>query len=217
MIRYIYASQLDAHAELAAEMFRDRAAQFRDRMGWDVTVDDLGWETDQYDAIDPLYVIAEDEDGHHAGSVRFLPTTGRTMLGEIFPHLMGGAPIRSPLIWECTRFCLSPKAAYGKDGAGVAQKLLLGGLQLGLEMGCTHSLGVFDRPMVRVYRRLGWSPEVLGSQDGISAGIWELSEGVADHFCGALGIDRAEAKGWLDASLSTLTPAATPVALPVRA
>ena len=200
MIRYLYASQLDDHADLAADMFRDRAAQFRDRMKWDVTVDELGWETDQYDALDPLYVIAEDENGHHAASMRFLPTTGRTMTGEIFPHLIGGAPIRSPLIWECTRFCLSPSAAASKAGAGYAQKLLLGGILLGLEMGTTHSLGVFDRPMVRVYRRLGWEPEVLGTQDGISAGLWTLSEEVADRFCLALGIAPAEARAWLDAA-----------------
>ena len=200
MIRYLYASQLDAHADLAADMFRDRAAQFRDRMKWDVTVDELGWETDQYDALDPLYVIAEDENGNHAASMRFLPTTGRTMTGEIFPHLIGGAPIRSPLIWECTRFCLSPTAAAGSQGAQVASKLLLGGMLLGLEMGTTHSLGVFDRPMVRVYRRLGWSPEILGTADGISAGLWTLSQDVADAFCEKLGIDAAEARGWLDAA-----------------
>lgn len=204
MIRYLYASQLDAHADLAADMFRDRAAQFRDRMKWDVTVDELGWETDQYDAIDPLYVIAEDENGHHAASMRFLPTTGRTMTGEIFPHLIGGAPIRSPLVWECTRFCLSPTAASGKDGANVASKLLLGGMQLGLEMGTTHSLGVFDRPMVRVYRRLGWSPEILGTADGISAGMWTLSQDVADAFRDKLGISVAEARSWLDTAFGAI-------------
>ena len=214
MIRYVYASQLDSHADLAADMFRDRAAQFRDRMKWDVTVDELGWETDQYDALDPLYVIAEDERGHHAASMRFLPTTGRTMTGEIFPHLIGGAPIRSPLIWECTRFCLSPDAATSAAGANVATKLLLGGILLGLEMGTTHSLGVFDRPMVRVYRRLGWSPEILGSADGISAGLWTLSHEVADAFCAKLGIAPSEARGWLDAAFGDLV---TADALPVTA
>ena len=200
MIRYLYGSQLDSHAALAADMFRDRAAQFRDRMGWDVTVDELGWETDQYDALDPLYVIAEDERGGHAASMRFLPTTGRTMTSEIFPHLIGGRAIRSPLIWECTRFCLAP----GNNAAGAAQKLLLGGIQLGLEMGLTHSLGVFDKPMVRVYRRLGWEPEVLGTDNGISAGLWTLDAGVVDHFCASLGIAPATVRGWVDAAFGDL-------------
>ena len=196
MIRYVPASRLGNFPDLAAAMFRDRASQFRDRMGWDVTVDDLGWETDQYDALDPIYVIAEDGSGGHAASMRFLPTVGRTMTSEIFPHLISGATVRSPSTWECTRFCLAPVGG-GSCAAGTAQKLLLGGLQLGLHMGLTHSLGVFDRPMIRVYRRLGWEPKLLGSRDGISAGLWTLSEAVADDLCRRLGIERAEARGWV--------------------
>ena len=199
MITYLYGSQLDTRADLAADMFRDRAAQFRDRMGWDVTVDDLGWETDQYDALDPLYVIAEDEDGGHAASMRFLPTTGRTMTDEIFPHLIGGGAIRSPFVWECTRFCLAPGA-----GAGAAQKLLLGGLAMGLEMGLTHSLGVFDKPMVRVYRRLGWEPEVMGTENGISAGIWTISQDVADMMTDRLGLNAAVVRRWTETGLDAI-------------
>ncbi|MGB3553673.1 MAG: acyl-homoserine-lactone synthase [Jannaschia sp.] len=193
MIRYLYGSELDRHSALAAAMFRDRAAQFRDRMGWEVTVDDLGWETDGYDALDPIYVIVEDGAGGHAASMRFLPTTGSTMLADVFPHLMGGAAIRSPRVWECTRFCLSP----GAD-AGVARRLLLGAVELGLSMGVSHSVGVFDTPMTRIYRRLGWSPEVLGSEGGISAGIWELDEDVHDHLCRTSGVDAATSRRWLE-------------------
>jgi acyl homoserine lactone synthase len=38
-------------------MFRDRAAQFHHRLGWDVRLDDMGLEFDQYDAHNPLYII----------------------------------------------------------------------------------------------------------------------------------------------------------------
>jgi acyl homoserine lactone synthase len=209
MIRYAYGSDLDRHPELAADMFRDRTAQFRDRMGWDVTVDDMGWETDQYDALDPIYVIVEDEIGGHAASMRFLPTTGATMLEDIFPHLLPDGPIRSPLIWECTRFCLSPNA-----GAGMARRLLLGAVELGRAMGVTHSLGVFDTPMTRIYRRLGWSPEVLGSQDGISAGIWTLTEEVHDHLCETSAVGARQSRRWLEDSFGELL---LPQALPVGA
>jgi acyl homoserine lactone synthase len=203
MIRYVPASNLDKYPSLAAAMFRDRARQFRDRMGWDVTVDDLGWETDQYDALDPIYVIAEDGSGGHAASMRFLPTMGRTMTSEIFPYLISEAAVRSPSTWECTRFCLAPVGGRS-CAAGTAQKLLLGGLQLGLSMGLTHSLGVFDRPMIRVYRRLGWEPELLGTRDDISAGLWTLSQAVADDLCRRLGIERAEAQGWVRNSAGVL-------------
>jgi N-acyl-L-homoserine lactone synthetase len=37
-----------------------------------------GQERDRYDDLNPLYVIWQEHDGRHAGSMRFLPTTGRT-------------------------------------------------------------------------------------------------------------------------------------------
>ncbi len=199
MIRYLYGTELTTHADLAADMFRDRTAQFRDRMGWDVQVDDLGWETDQYDALDPLYVIVQSECGHHEGSMRFLPTTGPTMLADIFPHLTGGGPIRSPMIWECTRFCLSPDA-----GPGVARRLLLAASELGLGMGLSNSLGVFDAPMVRVYRRLGWQPDVLGTENGISAGLWTFSTETHDALCAAARVDARQSRRWFDEAFGDL-------------
>ncbi|MGB3408890.1 MAG: acyl-homoserine-lactone synthase [Jannaschia sp.] len=200
MIHYLYASDLDLRPDLAAGMFRDRTAQFRDRMGWDVTVDPMGWETDAYDALDPLYVIADDGNGGHAGSMRFLPTTGPTMLVDVFPHLIARRMIRNPMTWECTRFCLSPDA-----GADVARRLLLAASELGLGFGLTHSVGVFDRPMLRVYRRLGWEPEVLGADDTISAGLWTFSHATHDRLCDASGLHARTARGWFETAFGDLS------------
>lgn len=205
MITFFHASQLESHAALADQMFRDRASQFRDRMGWDVTVDQLGWETDQYDRLDPIYVVVRDDHGRHAGSMRFLPTMGRTMLAEVFPHLAGPRPIRDPGVWECTRFCLSPGA-----GAGVAQMLLLASAEIGLAIGVRRSVGVFDTPMIRVYRRLGWSPEVLGRADGIAAGLWTFSTQVHDRLRADTGLPHAVLEEMFDEARGEL-------ALPVAA
>lgn len=199
MIEYLYASDLNRAPDLAAGMFRDRTAQFRDRMGWNVEVDDMGWETDQYDALDPLYVIARDEAGNHAGSMRFLPTTGPTMLTDVFPHLTGGGAIRSPNIWECTRFCLSPGA-----GPKVARLLLVAASELGLGMGLSQAVGVFDAPMMRVYRRLGWQPHLLGQRDGIAAGVWTFSPEVHDGLCESLDLSPETTRGWFEAAFDDL-------------
>ena len=110
MLRYLYADQLKMHDRLSTTMFQDRAAQFQKRLGWDVTVDEAGAERDQYDDLNPLYVIWEDAHGRHGGSMRFLPTTGRVMVNDVFPHLNNGVKLVSPLIWDCTRFCLAPEA-----------------------------------------------------------------------------------------------------------
>ena len=173
MIRYLTATALRRFPKLESTMYKDRAAQFVGRLGWDVTVDARGEERDQYDVLDPLYVIWENRDGSHGGSMRFLPTTGRTMLDEHFSELTQNVRIRSPYIWECTRFCLGKGA-----GANVAPALMLGGLEVGLGHGLSHAVGVFDARMIRVYGRLGWPPAVLGTtgegRDAISAGLWDF-------------------------------------------
>ena len=57
MLSYIYANDLARFPVLQSEMFRDRADQFKRRLNWDVSVDENGLETDEYDAMNPLYVI----------------------------------------------------------------------------------------------------------------------------------------------------------------
>lgn len=174
MLRYLYGHDLHRHTTLATSMFRDRADQFSTRLGWEVHVDANGEERDQYDALDPLYVIWEMPDGRHGGSMRFLPTTGPVMVNEIFGHLTGGAPIQSPLVWECTRFCLSRRA-----GSRVAAALMLGGGEIMRGFEITHFAGVFDRRMERVYRAIGSWPEILGTEgtgkDKISVGVWSFA------------------------------------------
>lgn len=157
MLRYVYADQLNQCPRLKDEMFTHRADQFRTRLGWDVSVDARGHERDEYDALNPLYVIWETAEGGHGGSTRFLPTTGPVMANDHFAHLVS-TPIRSPLIWECTPFCMAPG-----QGPNVAAALMLGGGELMNGFSIRHFVGVFDARMVRIHCRVGSSPEVLGS------------------------------------------------------
>ena len=165
MLRYIYGHDLENNTTLRDSMLRDRADQFKRRLNWDVTVDHNGHEVDQYDALDPLYVIWERPDGTHGGSMRFLPTTGPTMIADHFAGLTGNLRIESPLIWECTRFCLAPDA-----GREVAPALVLGAGEVMETFHLSHFIGVFDRRMRRIYNRLGVVPDVIGeSGEGAAA------------------------------------------------
>jgi len=197
MLRYIYANDLYLYPKLGASMFRDRADQFRARLGWEVGVDEKGEERDQYDALNPLYVIWEEPDGSHGGSMRFLPTTGRVMVNEVFGHLIGGGAITSPLIWECTRFCLSRGA-----GSRVAAALMLAGGEIMTGFGIRHFVGVFDARMQRIYRVIGSSPELLGSQgqgrDRISVGLWEFTEEAKRKVALRAGIPARVSRRWFD-------------------
>jgi N-acyl-L-homoserine lactone synthetase len=197
MLRYIYGDDLGRFPKLAQSMYRNRAAQFSERLGWDVVVDTNGLERDEYDKLNPLYVIWEKADGSHGGSMRFLPTTERTMINDHFRHLNDGVAVVSPLIWECTRFCLAPDA-----DAGTAAALMLGGAEVGVNFHLNHAVAVFDARMVRVYRCLGWPPNLAGSQgegrERISLGFWEFSADVRNRLAIQAGIPRALSAQWFD-------------------
>jgi len=204
MLRYLYSDQLDNFPKLRDTMFRDRADQFSNRLGWEVSVDENGFETDQYDALNPLYVIWEMPDGTHGGSMRFLPTTGRTMINEHFTHVMGGGAVVSPLVWECTRFCLAKGAP-----AHVAAALMLGGGEIMRGFGIVQFVGVFDARMVRIYRMIGSSPEVLGSvgegRDQISVGLWAFTPEAQRKVAAKAGITAEQTRRWFEAAFGRVT------------
>lgn len=205
MIRYLYADQLSQFPRLGRTMFEDRADQFRTRLGWDVTVNDAGQERDEYDDLNPLYVIWEKADGSHGGSMRFLPTTGRTMVNEHFLDLTHGVPFQSPLIWECTRFCLSRNT-----DPGTAAALMLAGGEIMQGFGVRHFVGVFDARMVRIYNRIGAAPEVLGTQgegrQSVSVGLWEFSEAAQKQVSRVAGVPLDASRAWFDAAFGDVVP-----------
>ncbi|NNE89502.1 MAG: autoinducer synthase [Silicimonas sp.] len=207
MLRYLYADQLTNFPRLAETMFKDRAEQFHTRLGWEVEVDDAGYECDSYDEMNPMYIIWEKPDGTHGGSLRLLPTTGDHMLADHFLNLTDGVRIESPLIWECTRFCLAPGAE-----ATVSSALMLGVLEVGLHSGLTHVAGVFDARMIRVYARVGWGPTILGSdgtgREAISAGLWPCEESYRARLLGRAGVSDELSRHWMSRSFGMQRAAA---------
>jgi acyl homoserine lactone synthase len=205
VIRFIYADDLHSYRIIADGMFRDRAQQFKVRLGWNVDVNEHGLERDEYDELNPLYIVCVDAAGRHAGSMRTLPTVGRTMADEHFRHLTDGVRIASPLIWECTRFCLAPGAT-----SQVAAGLMLAGLEMGLRFGLDQAIGVFDARMPRIYERLGHVPDIIGTsgkgRDSISVGVWSITEEARAELARRSGISPSTVAGWFDESFSAKVP-----------
>jgi N-acyl-L-homoserine lactone synthetase len=182
MIRVMTVADRLRCPELFEEMHRARAVVFRERLGWDVAVT-RGLEIDHYDRFeDPIYVIAYTESGQMTGSLRLLPTTGETMLRNEFADFFSDSiNISAPTAWECTRFCVHPRAETWQDnGRRVSSELLIGLCEFALQSGITHIVGLYDRRMPRVYRRIGWEPEPLAVSrpevGHLIVGIWDVSQ-----------------------------------------
>ena len=186
MIRMFQGRDRNQFPREADEMFRLRARQFRERLGWEVDVR-AGWEIDQYDDMNPLYLVSLDEtSGTVRGSLRFLPTTGSTMMKGCFDQYFRiPFDVESPLIWECSRFSIQPTIVHGRVSGSALRRttfeLMYGGCEVALMAGIEQVLGIFDPLMLRVYRRTGWGPEIIASTDQLGPqvvyfGIWDVSE-----------------------------------------
>jgi acyl homoserine lactone synthase len=167
------------------EMFRVRARVFRDRLRWDVQVAD-GRERDKYDDEGPVYVIyADDEARQVKGTLRLLPTTGPTLLADIFSDTLPiGVHLSAPTIWECSRFCVNDQVLRGdREAMLFASSILIAALgDLAIRAGIESILGNFDSTMLRIYRRIGCKVEVLGSTQRygrpVYLGLFPISEAI---------------------------------------
>ena len=149
--RYNYPEEIN-------QMHKLRKKVFHERMGWDVSVVN-SWEIDGYDALSPLYLIYIDQLGLVGGSLRLLPTTGFTMINDTFSCLLPDSKrIESPLIWESSRFSVDHEAdgAIGKKGISrVTAELGLAMNEIGMQVGLTHIVTVYDGLMHRILSSRG--------------------------------------------------------------
>jgi N-acyl-L-homoserine lactone synthetase len=103
-MRVVSGQQSSLPAGLYSQVAGYRHKVFVERLGWQLAgTNDR--ELDQFDRSDTVYVVAQDDDESIFGCARLLPTHRPYLLGEVFPHLMNGAPVPcDPHVWELSRF-----------------------------------------------------------------------------------------------------------------
>jgi len=131
-------------------------------LGWDVNIED-GKEIDEFDHLDPAYVIGLDDGGNVVAAVRALQTTGPHMLSDVFSAILDGEPpIRSATMWESTRFCVdTQRLNRGKDKNSVSYatcELMIGSLEYAKNAGIQDIITVIDPIMDRVLKRSNCAP-----------------------------------------------------------
>jgi len=198
MILLVNGSEKDRYSQLMNAMYRLRADVFHRRLGWDVRVID-GMEVDEFDKLNPLYLLSIDEmTGRLRGSLRLLPTTGRNMLRDVFNCLLPDREVvESATIWESSRFSMEVGGETPQPGhlvSRVTGELVAGICEVGLLAGLTEVVSVFDARMIRILRAAGSPPMLIGTPQRIGicmtyAGLFEVSETALDRMRRASGIE----------------------------
>jgi acyl homoserine lactone synthase len=169
MIIAIDALNRDRFEALLDEMFRLRARVFGDRLGWEIDVRN-GQERDEFDALDPAYLVGMDENGQVVSCTRLLQTTGPHMLTDVFSSILDGEPpLRSSRIWEASRFCVDTQRLKATSGPGgisrVTCEIIVGINDYGMMAGISDIMAVIDPVMDRVLKRSACAPyDYVGTQ-----------------------------------------------------
>lgn len=158
MLLCLSRAELDASPNLRDQMFEHRREEFHERLGWDLKIDSLGREIDEYDGMNPLYVILTDQAGNHLASVRLLPTTGGTMIRDIFSDIIDPKDYVSSRAWEVTRVFV---ARRDRNSVRNAAALFWGGCRMVMSVGVHSVVSITPKLMTRVFATCGWKGEIL--------------------------------------------------------
>lgn len=107
-----YANSKKLSPNLVQSMFNLREKVFKGRLGWDVTSID-GKEKDEFDELNPVYMLSSNNSHQLEGCWRLLPTTGSYMLKDVFPQLLRGEEVpEDEHIWELSRLAVAPQSEH---------------------------------------------------------------------------------------------------------
>lgn len=185
MYLLVQAHEYHKYRALLDQSFRLRKRVFADQLGWRIPVSGP-WERDRYDDLDPSYLLwCDDSFSQLYGCVRLMPTTGPTLLYDVFRDTFPDAHnLIAPGIWEGTRMCiddealrydlpdLSPRRAFSD--------MLLALCEVALDNGINKLVSNYEPYMRRIYSRAGLSFEELGRAEGfggasVCCGVFEVS------------------------------------------
>lgn len=198
MIVGVQAHEYYKYRDVLSEMFRTRKKVFSDALHWNVSVEgDI--ERDQHDDMGPVYLVwCNEERTRHYGSMRLMPTTGPTLLYDVFRSTFpDAAELAAPGIWEGTRMCLDEIALatdFPDIPPGRAFSLLLVALcEFALDHGIHTMISNYEPYARRLYTRAGAQVHELGRADGfgrhpVCCGAFEISTEVLGTMRATVGL-----------------------------
>lgn len=161
-----------------------RKRVFVDELGWDIPHNDFV-EMDQYDNPMTHYSLVV-RNGQLLGGARAMSTTAEwngagCMVNDIIegklptiPPSVIENPIRTPLVWECSRLVMAEDIGSVEDRAECLSLIVDGLADMARAQGATELISLTRLPLMRALRQLGWNCDRLGkpySQDGRSYAV----------------------------------------------
>ena len=196
MIDILTKAELLCSPSLYEAMHRIRFRVFSRRLNWDVSVES-GLECDEFDKLDPYYLLAMDDEGCLVGTWRMLPTTGPYMLRSVFSHLLENrAPPCSRRVWEGSRFAVDCRYV-GRRGLGALHKasaeIFCGVVEFCIANDISEVVTVYDSRIARLLPRLGVSHKWISGQHRIGntvamTGVFDASNNMLGSIRRATGI-----------------------------
>lgn len=166
-MRVVSGDKKQIPAELYVQVATYRHRVFVDHLGWSLQTDN-GLELDQFDRLDTVYVVAQNDEGQVFGCARLLPTTRPYLLGELFPQLLNGLPPPcSPDVWELSRFSAvdfigNATTAIGRFSSEVGIRLLQESLACAAARGARRVITVSPIGVERLLRAAGFTAHRAG-------------------------------------------------------
>ncbi|MGE3770530.1 MAG: acyl-homoserine-lactone synthase [Bdellovibrionales bacterium] len=151
---------------LLFSMHRLRARVFKDKMQWDVNVDGQGLEVDEFDLPQTVYVLALDDNRTVIGNWRMVPTSGPTMIRNLWPQFLGSIEMpSSDDVWEVSRFTVNSTKGDTSEGKQEAQQaiaeLFCAMTELCMRCGIKEIYTMYDNRIARMIQRLDCQPHTL--------------------------------------------------------
>ena len=156
-------SLMDTYQQVAS--YRHKV--FVENLGWDLHSPG-GFEKDQFDRPDTIYVAARDDEGEICGCARLLPTTRPYLISEVFPELLNGlATPNSPEVWELSRFASvdfnsSDHTPLRQMSSDVAIDLMQASIDCASSQGAKRLIAVTPLGVERLLRNAGFRAHRAG-------------------------------------------------------
>jgi len=163
MFKIITAGNRDAYKDVLDDMFRMRYRIVVEEWGWDIPGIQKGYDKDQFDTDETVYIVVLADNGEVVATSRMNPTTGPHMLSELFADYCDLQPY--PVagdVWECSRFVTDRSLMTDPvEDFRVRCRLGLGLTVFCLDNGITRLSWLTHQKFYNLVQRV-WKTEPLG-------------------------------------------------------